>query len=192
VLVLSEESKRDRSIAVLGILSGAFLGVVGALVGVYTSHEQISSQADLAHVSRVYDRRADAYLDALSLIEKQRVKLTLNLAHVIVEEGLKVGGIARRSGERVKNFLMAGGADAATFARVEAFGTSGAVRRYQKLRRIVTDARDNDYDLTWKTLHSDSSIHPKYQRFSPLYLDAIEAFERADEDFMNLVHAELS
>ena len=63
-----------KSIALAGIAATAIVGVAGAGSSWLISQGDRSNQRALAHDARVYDRRADAYVDALRLLQLMTVR----------------------------------------------------------------------------------------------------------------------
>lgn len=57
-----------KTIALAGIIATAIVGIVGAGSSWLISRDDRSNQRALAHETRVYDRRADAYIDALVIL----------------------------------------------------------------------------------------------------------------------------
>jgi hypothetical protein len=57
-----------KTIALAGIIATAVVGIAGAGSSWLISRDDRSTQRDLAHQELVYDRRADAYVDALALL----------------------------------------------------------------------------------------------------------------------------
>jgi hypothetical protein len=78
-LSLVADESRGRSIAVAGILATAVVGVAGTAGSWLIARDDRTNQRSLAHDARVYDRRADTYLDALRLIERQKAQLVREL-----------------------------------------------------------------------------------------------------------------
>jgi hypothetical protein len=57
-----------KTIALAGIIATAVVGIAGAGSSWLISRDDRSTQRAVAHEARVYDRRADAYVDALALL----------------------------------------------------------------------------------------------------------------------------
>jgi hypothetical protein len=64
-----------KTIALAGIIATAVVGIAGAGSSWLISRDDRSNQRDLAHEELVYDRRADAYVDALALLLRMDVAL---------------------------------------------------------------------------------------------------------------------
>jgi hypothetical protein len=64
-----------KAVAIAGIAATAVVGVAGAAASWLIARDNRSQESVLAHEQRVYDRRADAYLLALRLVERQRREL---------------------------------------------------------------------------------------------------------------------
>jgi hypothetical protein len=57
-----------KTIALAGIIATAAVGIAGAGSSWLISRDDRNNQRALAHEARVYDRRADTYVDALALL----------------------------------------------------------------------------------------------------------------------------
>jgi hypothetical protein len=65
---------RDR-VAIAGVVAGAVVGIAGLSVSWLVARDDQASQRSLAHEARVYDRRANAYVDALRYLQSTQSKL---------------------------------------------------------------------------------------------------------------------
>lgn len=186
----------QRTVAIVGIAATAVVGVVGATSSWLTARGARANDRALAHEQRVYDRRADAYLAALQLVERQRRQ--------ILNVGLRT--------ETVNNFvkavtpLMGYGADAFMHARVVAFGSPDVVAALDDLSKksehFSATEIDAAYELTemcgpnsrgkmvWclrGTARSDV-VGTYITKFYAAHAD----FEKAEKQFELLVQRELS
>jgi hypothetical protein len=60
------------TLAVVGIVATAVVGLAGSGVAFLSSREDRHTQLAVAHDNRVYDRRASVYLDAIDFVEGQK------------------------------------------------------------------------------------------------------------------------
>jgi hypothetical protein len=100
------------TLAVIGIVATALVGIAGTAAGWATSRADRDTQRELARDARTYDHRAAAYVDALVLAERQ-------LDDIRAVRGKK------------KLILLA---DKQIHARIRAFGSDPVVEAYEHLR----------------------------------------------------------
>jgi hypothetical protein len=197
-----------KAVAIAGIAATAVVGVAGAAASWLIARDNRSQESVLAHEQRVYDRRADAYLLALRLVERQRRELnqdynTLEALHEFIWDH------ARRDKSRVLTALakfdrqreaMLNDADAPVRARLIAFGTKPVVAQYDRLRAIP-----NNLYLIVAQEELSVAPNPRLRQFTePVNLPsdtddlATEAakssvnFTAAEKRFQLLVQRELS
>jgi len=63
---------KGNAVALAGIAATAILGIAGTTTGWLVARDDQANQRALAHDNLVYNRRADAYLAALTMMQRQR------------------------------------------------------------------------------------------------------------------------
>jgi hypothetical protein len=182
------EGSKDRTVAIVGIVSTATVALIGIIVTVYTTHRQLAHDSAVAHASRVYDRRSEAYLDAITLMERQVVKLRsiagFPAQPPFITHPFRDKSFEKPTASRLRQLIILPGRDTATYARIVAFGSAEAVRRYERVRQVIQQLYTDD--ILASLTHKDKLALYK------LYANAIGTFQRYESRFMQVVHGELS
>lgn len=134
-----------KAIALAGIAATAVVGVAGSAASWLTARDNRTQERAIAHDQRVYDRRADAYLAALGVVEEQARQLdaaynTLEALHEFIRDKAprdKARVISALDKFTERKQAMLNDADASLHARVIAFGSEPVVAQYDHLRAIV-------------------------------------------------------
>jgi hypothetical protein len=171
---VADEAK-THSIAVVGILATALVGIIGSGATWLVARDDRANERSLAHEARVYDRRADAYLAALRLIEQQRLQLEEESSRVNAVRGYRA--LARN----LPTFVMGLGRDGFVYSRVVAFGSSRVVEGYRRLRGIATSAAADEITMIITNVHPSNRLRTAYHDFVA-----------AQRKFQMLVQRELS
>jgi hypothetical protein len=190
-----------RWIALAGIVATAVVGLAGAASSWLIARQQDATNRSLAHDAQVYDRRANAYLAAISLIERQRNLLSFVARRAETENSVR---------EKPTNPLIGvayGGADSKlVFARVVAFGSPGIVAAYKKLGGIAFNfyGAETDFEFSlyeqcgpnrqgkmYRCLQGKARQKEIFAAITKFY--AISGtFDKAATKFQLMVHKELA
>jgi len=170
-------NKRDRSIAVVGIAATAIVGVAGVLGSWLTARDDRATQRSLAHDARVYDRRADTYLAALNLVERQR-------------DQISSASDSPKLATHPPSLLMSEPGEGIVSARLLAYGSPDVVTKYLTLRGIVSSL-ETERIAAIATDLAHASPAKRAAALSALYRRKLDALQDKEIEFAFLIHREL-
>lgn len=172
-----------KAVALAGIAATAVVGIAGATASWLIARDDQTNQQRLAHDDRVYTRRADAYLAALALIERQHTQIERDYESIVVRHELADGS----------DFPMALGSDATLAARVTAFGSTRVVAAYSGLHSIAQRLSVAEYNWWERASFADSAERARIVELLGDTVDrSLGTFEERQHQFELLVQKELS
>jgi hypothetical protein len=181
-----------KAVALAGITATAVVGIAGATASWLTARDDRANQRALAHADRVYDRRADAYLTALAVIQQQRDQI---LGDAIAWRS-EIAGVGSSGPKKLR---MAGSNDANLSARLTAFGSPRIVAAYRRLHSIA-EPLYIDETTAWNELTTNRRCpecggRPPRDVATSMSLElfrSLKIFEQRQRQFELLVQRELS
>jgi hypothetical protein len=174
-----------RSIAIAGILATAAVGIVGAVSGFLIARSDRSTERALAHDSRVYGRRADAYLDVIGALSEIDGSIATSIGPDLRHSG-KVLRDTEVLREDQKVFFK--GADhvesGALFAKVRTFGSAPVIQAFNGLRHATASLAFERWSPPPGLLISRDSMYIPHR--------VLNKWEKQKDAFYDLAHRELS
>jgi hypothetical protein len=135
------EEDRQRHIALVGILATAAVGISGTAASFFIARDDRANQRAVEHEARVYDKRAEIYVNALELAAREQDDLEREygrLQNAGREPRVIPLPTRRREGRLTRIHLTAFGSDPAVAAYLD---IATAARHFQDLERSMIHSR---------------------------------------------------
>jgi hypothetical protein len=171
------------ALAIAGIAATAALGIAGVTTNWLTARDDRAHQRALAHDDRVYDRRADTYLAALTLIQEQRFQIFKDWIRYL-DEAAKI--------RKPATFPMSGDGDANLRARLTAFGSPRIVAAYGRLHSTADSLYLAEIFAAEKFIRSADEPEQRRRSIVAKLGRSLTTFDERKQQFERLVQRELS